>query len=234
MNDKKTFDFWYAVNNTEVVKMPSQHLETFGATVFNYHLISELMDTANRSRVREGRMKARKPQIIAPRDFSQNVLEGFGAEAEQYVNWLREHEDSIRILQYGYNLKKEQFSEHFVSESADVVAERVKTEGRIADDPLSAVLIGVDEPWDVCLIKLFLEVTVRSVQRNVSDMGKRRMFDNTGGLPRALHDELEKDFLDASRNPALVKTLGAKLQRLGVFKQYEDRFFSLLDRKSQH
>ena len=33
MDEKRTFDFWYAVNNTEIVLMPSRHPETFGNTI---------------------------------------------------------------------------------------------------------------------------------------------------------------------------------------------------------
>ena len=30
------FDFWFAVNNTEIVMPPKRHLETFGNTIINY------------------------------------------------------------------------------------------------------------------------------------------------------------------------------------------------------
>ncbi len=46
MGDIKSHNFWYAVNNTEVVLMPKSYLETFGTTNLRYHMVSELMDTA--------------------------------------------------------------------------------------------------------------------------------------------------------------------------------------------
>jgi hypothetical protein len=53
MDKKPTqFDFWYAVNNTEVVLAPRRHLETFGNTLINYHMVSELMDNVGQVRVR--------------------------------------------------------------------------------------------------------------------------------------------------------------------------------------
>ena len=67
MPDKHEFDFWYAVNNTEIVLQPQRQLETFGATMVDYHLISQLMDNANQVRVREGRLQAFRPEIITPR-----------------------------------------------------------------------------------------------------------------------------------------------------------------------
>ncbi|MFC1498206.1 hypothetical protein ACFLS1_07040 [Verrucomicrobiota bacterium] len=228
MDEKRTLDFWYAVNNTEIIRMPSRQLETFGATVLNYHLVSELMDTANQIRVREGRMQASRPQIITPEKYSQNILEGFGEEAEKYIEWLKEHEKELRVLQYGYKLKKEEFSEHVITDNIETVVERVKNDTKQKDDPLSAIVLGVDEPWDVCLIKLFWEVIQSSAPKNIRDLERKRLFDNTGGVPRAVRNEIESAFLAASRNTSLIKALGEKLQNYNLFEEYQDRFFSLV------
>jgi hypothetical protein len=228
MKQRNSFDFWYAVNNTKIVKMPSQHLETFGSTILNYHLVSALMDTVNQTRVREGRMHAYRPKIITPEAYSKTVLEGFGDDARKYVDWLKEHEKEIHILQYGYSLKKEEFSEQVISDNFDVVAERVQNEVKEKDDPFSAVVLGVDEPWDVCLIRLFWEVIKNSASTNYMEIEKRRAAEN-----RALHDEIDVAFHAASKNPALINTLGSRLQELGLFEEYEERFFSLLKSKGK-
>ena len=70
---KDPFDFWYAVNNTEIVTTPSHHLDTFGSTVLNYHLVSQLMDSVSRVRVRQGRMQANQPKIITPEAYSKTL-----------------------------------------------------------------------------------------------------------------------------------------------------------------
>ena len=228
MIEKRTFDFWYAVNNTNIVLMPTRHLETFGNTILNYHLVSELMDAVDRVRIREGRIRAAQPQIITPQAYSQTVLEGFGDEAQQYVDWLKEHEKDVRILQYGFNLKKESFNEHLVTDNLEAVVARVRSEVKDSGDPLGAVLQGVDEPWDVCLVKLFWEVIQKSAGANIREMEHRRMFEDEGGLPRAVREEIEADFLAAGKNPALINPLGRRLQRYGVFEEYQDRFFSLV------
>ena len=57
MSEDKQFDFWYAVNNTELVTRPSSQLETFGDTIVNYSLICEQMDAINKVCVREGQLK---------------------------------------------------------------------------------------------------------------------------------------------------------------------------------
>jgi hypothetical protein len=226
--EKKAFDFWYAVNNTQVVLMPSRHLETFGNTILHYHLVSELMDSANQTRVREGRMQATRPQIIAPEAYAKTILEGFGDEARQYVDWLKTHESDVRVLQYGYTLRKELYSEHLVTETPRTVAERVEKEVRQRNDPLSAVVVGVDEPWDVCLVKLFWEVIRHSVVTNVRELEKRKFFDEVGGIPRGVRDEIERAFERAAKDKALIGPLGARLQQAGLFEEYQDRFFSLV------
>lgn len=225
---KDTFDFWYAVNNTEIKVMPQRHLETFGTTTLRYHLVSELMDTVNQTRVREGRMLASRPQIVTPEAYSKTVLEGFGAEARQYIDWLKDHEREIRILQYGYRLKKEVFSEHVISESSETVLERVEKEVKERDDPLSAVVLGVDDPWDVCLVKLFWEVIQTSASHNIKELETRKMFEDVRGVPKGIRSEIENAFLAASRNASLIKVLGKKLQDYGLFEEYQDRFFSLV------
>ena len=40
MEKRDPFDFWFAVNNTEIRLLPKRHLETFGSTVLNYHLVA--------------------------------------------------------------------------------------------------------------------------------------------------------------------------------------------------
>lgn len=228
MDEERRFDFWYAVNNTEIVRLPKRHLETFGTTILNYHLVSELMDSVDQIRVREGRIQASQPRIITPEAYSKTLMEGFGEEAEKYVEWLKSHETAIRVLQYGYKLKQESFSEHLVSDNMKTVVERVRSEVETRDDPLGAVVIGVDQPWDVCLVKLFWEMVQQSAGTNIEQLQKRNLFNNVGGIPQGIRNDIEAAFLAASRNPALVNGLGKRLQNLGLFEEYQDRFFSLV------
>ena len=226
--DRMVFDFWYAVNNTEVVLMPSRHLETFGTTILNYHLISELMDTTTQVRVREGRMLASQPKIITPTAYSETMLEGFGEEAAKYVEWLKHHEQEIKILQYGYTLRQESFSEHVVTDVMPTVIERVQKEVKSRNDPLGAVVVGVDKPWDVCLIKLFWEVIQHSAKANIQQMAEKHLFDPDGGARARAKVEVEVLFRAAAKDPALISVLGQKLQQSKLFSEYEDRFFSLV------
>lgn len=222
------FDFWFAVNNTEIVVPPKRHLETFGNTIINYYLVSELMDSVGKVRVREGRMQALRPQIITPSSYSTTLLEGFGEQAQKYLEWLKEHEDSVRILRYGYTLKQEAFSEQVLTDTPEAVLERVKADIAGKQDPFAAVVKGVDDPWDVCLVRLFWTVIQNSAQANIRELHERRMFEMQDGVPAGLREEIEKGFLAAAKDASLIKALGRLLQENGLFEHYQDRFFSLV------
>ena len=227
MQQRDHLDFWYAVNNTEIVLMPKRHLETFGTTILRYHLVSALMDVTDQVRIREGRMHANQPQIITPEAYAQTLLEGFGEEATKYAEWLTKH-DEIRILQYGYKLRQESFSEHVVTGDIKTIVERVEKEVKDKGDPLSTVVLGVDDPWDVCLVKLFYEVMRESAKTNITELQSRHMLDTAEDRQSRKRAEIENEFLLASRDSSRINTLGKKLQDAGWFSEYEDRFFALV------
>jgi hypothetical protein len=229
-NNSTDFDFWYAVYNTEILIPPKRHIETFGNTIINYHLVCELMDDTSRVRVREGRMQALRPQIITPSTYASTILEGFGEQAHRYLEWLRKHEDSVRVLRYGYTLKKETFNEEVVSDTIEAVLERVLDDVGSRKDPFSTVIKGVDEPWDVCLVKLFWKVIESSAGSNIRELQERHMFEIKDGIPLGVREDIEKAFAAAQSDISLVKPLGKFLQDNGVFEQYQDRFFALVKR----
>jgi hypothetical protein len=234
MSKKTTpFDFWYAVNNTELLVLPKRHLETFGNTLINYTLVSELMDSVGQVRVREGRMQAMRPQIITPAAYSNMVLEGFGQQAEQYLEWLREHEDQVRVLRYGYTLKQEAFSEQVLTDSLESVLGRIKEAAASKRDPFCAVIKGVDTPWDVCLIRLFWQTVQNSAQANIRELSERHLFEMRDGIPMAVREEIDAAFAVAEKDATRVKPLGKLLQDKGVFEHYQDRFFSLVRRRGE-
>lgn len=221
-------DFWYAVNNTEVVMVPKRHLETFGHTLLHYHLVSELMDSVGQVRVRTGRMQAMRPQLITPQAYSQMILEGFGEQASRYAEWLRDHEEDVHILRYGYTLKQEAFSEETVTDSLEAVLDRVKAGVGESSDPFAAVVKGVDDPWDVCLVKLFWTMVQQSAKANILEMAKHRMFEMQDGVPYPVRQEIETAFAAAAKDSALIQPLGRLLQKHEVFGKFEERFFALV------
>ncbi len=229
--DTQQFNFWYAVRNTRIVRAPARALETFGETLVNYHLVAELEDDPGKVRIREGRLEAHKPAIITPEAYVQDQMEGFGEQARQYLDFLKQHEDSIRILQYGYRLRQEAFSEQVVTDSIDAVLDRVVEGVKAADDPFATVIRGVDEPWDVCLVHFFWLHANASAPVNVRDFEKAHAQAAMEATAPALREDVERAFARAESDPSLVRELGAYLQKQGVFEHYQDRFFKLVRRR---
>ena len=171
MSSNLDFDRWYAAKSARFLVEPSHRLETFGSTLVNYHLVSELADCPGKIRVREGRLEAHQPKIIAPH-FVPTDFEGLGDEAQAYFEFLKEHEQNLRILQYGYSLKSDNFSEQIVTDRLSVVTERVKAEVLATNDKFAAVVQCVDDPWDVALVELWLREVNRSAGGNIRELQK--------------------------------------------------------------
>ncbi|MBR1920423.1 MAG: hypothetical protein IJ829_00300 [Kiritimatiellae bacterium] len=171
MSQNSAYDRWYAACKVRILLSPAHRLETFGNTLVNYHMVSELEDRPGKIRIREGRLEAHQPLVIAPH-FSEITTEGFGDEARAYVEWLKANEESMRILRYGYCLKTDNFSEQIVTDSLAAVSERVKAAVASAHDDFAAVLQGVDEPWDVALVELWRREVTRSAPKNIRELGE--------------------------------------------------------------
>ena len=227
----RDFDFWYALHNTEVVRPPSGRLETFGNSVVNYHLLSELMDDTNQVRIREGRIEAFRPQIITPTSMDQSQLDGFGEDAAEYVKWLRENAEELVLLRYGFQIKKKEVRQYTIHEKLPVALAQIEQQLRGKDDPLSAIVIGVETPWEVSLIKLMVDIMQKSVVANVNDLQKKKLLPmNPEQTEQRKREEIEEDFRAAAKDRALIQDLGRKLQKYGLFDQFEDRFFALVRR----
>jgi hypothetical protein len=166
-------DFDYAIENTQVILAPERQIATFGSTSFNFYLISELMDRVDQVRVRNGKIHADRPQILTPEHYCRLLLEGFGEKAQRYVDQLREHARNVAVLRYGFQFRKTDVTEQTLRDSIDAVINRTKRRVESENEPLSAVIQGVDDAWEVCLLKFTIDLIERSSGGNLGDFRKR-------------------------------------------------------------
>lgn len=221
----KREDIEYAVSITRVVQAPRQTLETFGTTTIRYYLVSELMDAVGKVRIREGKVYSERPQIITPNAYASALLEGFGEHAQAYAEWLREHGELLKIMRYGLQFRKNELHTETVSEVLDDVCGRVRQQVETANEPLTAVIVGADELWEVSLLKFLVDFIGRSAPRNLRDLQAREQEEGRGE-----RREIELAFRQAAEDPARIAALGELLQRRGLFEAYEDRFYALVRR----
>jgi hypothetical protein len=170
----------YALEMTKVLREPDRRIETFGETRFEFQLISELMDRSNEVRVRTGEVEAMRPRIFRPDGYRGIELEGFndGARArlDALVEKFREQGKNLAFLQYGFQFKRGHVQEEIIHDSMDAVRERVLEDIRRTGNPSLAVIEGVDDAWEISILKFSFEMILRSQEINAFDFRRRGML----------------------------------------------------------
>jgi hypothetical protein len=221
----------YAARHTEVLRHPRQHLATFGITNIYYYLItepvySELVDNVSETVIREGRVIAERPKIVTP--YYLTRLEGFSYDARRYFeSILRMHGPDTPGLFYTY--KNEPKELNIVSDSWQLVVDKLNTNINEKGDPMTSIIRGQDDLWDVSLLKFIYEITSRSLQSNISQLGSRGLLGMShGGVPVEARQRIEELFEKVARGEGSSYELEQELNRWGVFPEYQDRFFALV------
>jgi len=228
-------DIWYAVNITKVVYSPQQTLETFGTTTIRYHFLSELMDEVNKVRLREGSVYSERPQIITPSNFASQLLEGFDDKAQEYADWLLSHGEMVRILKYGLHFRKDKIAEQLISGAIVDVADSIRDKIVAKEDDFSAVVIGADELWEVSLLKFIVDYLQQSASSNIAELTRSANTINIGGSAssireQSLRERIEAEFDAATKDRSRIEKLGNLLQEHGLFEEYEDKFYNLVQK----
>jgi hypothetical protein len=212
----------FAIEHTEIVRPPRQKLATFGNTNIHYYIVSELMEKVNV--VREGKVVASKPKIVTPRYLIN--LEGFSPEASRFLEMLSgkyPHEPGIF-----YSYKNESLEMNVVSEPTEVVINNISNIIDKQENPLAAIIKGVDEMWDVSLLKFTFELTRHSIHGNVQELESRGLFRiDKAGIPEDARKEIEELFVKTRNDLSYADKLVKELKRWGLFEEYQDRFLSL-------
>lgn len=221
-----------AVDQTQVLRLPQQTLATFGTTVVNYYLLTEPVYSeivkCEETVIREGKVRSERPRVVTP--YYLTKLEGFGENARRYLDMI--------IQQYGlnmpglyYNYKNEQKDLMIVSDSMEVVIGRLNDQIDKDKDNLAAIIKGVDELWDVSLLKFISEMTQGSLKNNVAEMNSMGLLGvDAAGVPQEARYRIEMMFMEVARGDREPRDLKEELDRWGVYPQYEDRFLTMFRR----
>ena len=170
------FDIQYALENTQVVYEPDRRIDTFGNTEFEFLLVSELMDAVNTCRIREGRIEAHKPMILRPDGLAHFDFEGFSEEASAFGRWLKQNIENLAILRYGFSFKRVEIHEHTVNEPVQAVLGKLVSETRASGNPMRAIIHGVDDTWEISLLKFTVDMIAKSQGINIFDFKRRGLI----------------------------------------------------------
>ncbi|MBC7979161.1 MAG: hypothetical protein H7Y36_01195 [Armatimonadetes bacterium] len=173
-------DIQYAMETTRVIHEPDHRIQTFGETRFEFQLISELMDQVGKVRIRTGEVEAMKPRILRPEPYRNIELEGFDATArarfESLVERLKEQGRDLAFLQYGFRFKRGAVHEEILTDSLEAVRDRVMEDIRRTGNPSRAVIEGVDDTWEVSILKFSCEMILRSHEINAFDFKRKGLI----------------------------------------------------------
>lgn len=224
----------YTVQNTEVLRPPKQALVTFGSTTIHYYLVTEpvyaeLSKVEAETVIREGRVIAERPQIVTPL-YMVNLFQGF-EHGSEYAEFIRQrygpHEPGL-LYRYKNELNHMDILSQPLQEVASNLIEKLEKER----EPLAAVIKGVDEMWDVSLMKFVHDFTASSLRSNVFELQERGFFDiDDSHIPRGARIRIEELFSQAWKGNYDPHLLKLELDRWDLFAEYEDRFLSLFRRK---
>jgi hypothetical protein len=219
-----------AVRQTEILRPPKRSLATFGTTNVYYYLVtepaySEIIKSAAETVVREGRVIAERPKIVTPFYLSQ--LEGFSSEAKKYFDTLiKTYGSNAPGLFYTYKNEPKELT--IVSDNLLAVVEKLNDEIDKRGDPLTSIIRGQDELWDVSLMKFIYEMTRSSLPDNLLQMETRGLLDiDSRGIPVDARVRIEELFKTVARGELDPSELKKELDRWGLFEEYEDRFFNI-------
>ena len=229
--DNSPQEWMRAAERTFIVRNPTQQLATFGSTTISYYVVTQpiyqdMDDGEPEGVIRTGKVVAARPAIVTP-SYAMN-LQGFSAEAYEYLRHL--------ALEYGpgspgvlYQYTNEAHKVEIVKGEPGEIAGRIGKDLDQRKENLSVVLVGVDELWDIALLKFMYEFTSSSAVQNVREMQGQGLFDaqpHLGGVPKAASYQIERLFIDVERgaDPEMLKR---ELDRWGLFQHYEARFLNL-------
>jgi len=223
-----------AVRHTETLRLPKQSLATFGTTNIYYYLVTEpaykeLVANVTETVIREGRVIAQRPRVVTPYYLSH--LQGFSAEARRYFDTLtKQHGANAPGLIYSYRNEPKELS--IVSDSLRSVVAKLNAEIDKQGDPLTSIIKGEDDLWDVSLLKFIYEITRSSIEDNLWQLGTRGLLNvDSSGVPADARVRIEELFRKVTTGQIEPRELKEELDRWDLFPQYEDRFFALFGKK---
>ncbi len=230
------------LEETEILKSPDGLIATTRKTTLHYYVLAEpyylevFTDEGPETKIREGTITWEKPKLLTPEYMLK--MEGFSDRSKNVLKKLaRQHPDLAGLL-YKMKYKKGVEETETVSRSIEETMEYLKDE--IEDeDQLTVIIKGVDEYWDVSLMKFIQELVLKSAfssqLTDLADKGYVRIDEdgtpavtrNFEGLPLAAREEIERMFAEVRKGDLDPSRLKNELDRWGVYASYEDRFLNL-------
>jgi len=209
-----------------VIRPPKYRLATFGASIIDYSLITDVAGFKDRARLRTGKVISEKPNIITP-DNLKNRFEGFGPESEEFTEWLNsKYGRALQGLEYRF--RHEPDSARIELIPPEKLLHEISKDFDGPDYYYNALLKGTDKYWEMSIMKFIIEETLTSFSANLQEFRERGFFEGEDRHDQRKHREIRFLFGKARNNHSFVPELGRKLKEYGLFEHYQDEFFRLV------
>jgi len=169
-------NFQYAMETTRLIHEPDRRIETFGATRFEFEILSEPMDSVGKVCIRRGEVEAQKPQLIKPDGFNEIELEGFDSKVLRVIEHFKEQGIDLGFLQYGFQFKRSEVSTEIIHDRIENVCDKALEAVRVSGNPSLAIIQSVDDAWEVGIMKLTLDMIMKSQEINRFDFKRRGLL----------------------------------------------------------
>lgn len=236
----------YALEETEILKEPDKLISTSSPTTLNFYVLVEpayleiVENEGPETRIREGKISWEKPKLLTP-DYLLDT-EGFSSEAQEALNMMVRQYPDLASIMYKMRYKREEERDTTVPYKIMEAYRRIENKIEDEEAPFSVVIKGVDELWDVSLMKYVQELMAKSaVKSQIPDYENKGFLRKEGmgfsitrnleGLPLVAHEEIEEMFSRVQQGDMDPGLLKKELDRWGVFPAYEDRFFNLFKKE---
>jgi hypothetical protein len=145
------------LENTEILLEPDDLISTEHDTTLHYYVLSkpyyldEFPEEGPETKVREGKITWEKPKLLTP-DYMIN-MSGFSGEAKKAMQIIARENPDLAGLLYKMNYRKQSISTFTISREIEAAEAEIRDDIDEEDDNLTVIIKGVDELWDVSLMK---------------------------------------------------------------------------------
>jgi len=168
------------METTRVLHEPDHRIQTFGETRFEFQLLSAPMDQVGRVLIRTGEVEAMKPRILRPEPYREIELEGFDdnarARLDAMVEKMKSEGKNLAFLQYGFRFKRGAVNEEIIHDNIESVRARVLEDIRRTGNPSRAIIEGVDDNWEISILKFSFEMILHSHEINAFDLMRKGLI----------------------------------------------------------
>lgn len=237
----------HALRETEILREPEELISTSRTTTLKFYVLAEpayleiFKNEGPETKIRQGKISWEKPRLTTPSYLLD--MEGFSSEAKEALRILaRQYSDLAGII-YKMKYKKKEIEEKTVPYKIVEAFRRLENKIEDQNERFSVVIKGIDELWDVSLMKYIQKLILKSVIESqipyyenkgylrMDERGFAAITRNLEGLPIVVQNEIEEMFTEVKSGNLDPSVLKRELDSWGVFRSYEDRFFDLFRRK---